>query len=215
MPVPQILRFGRVNGGMIFGFHLVLNRSAGVAILKGNFKGHILSHEEDREMDYTIGRSQPRSIHCCKYYASNNKSSNCILFRDIESKIMSKYPLAKVIWGGDFNTVLHDNLDRWPPEDSNSVCEIRNICLRLCVLDIWRHENPDKIMFTWSTKHVSIQSRIDLWLIPEDMADKVDTVSIEPSILTDHKGISVKINMHGLSTQKKLVKVAGKLIRHY
>lgn len=24
MPVPQILRFGSVNGGMIFGFHLVL-----------------------------------------------------------------------------------------------------------------------------------------------------------------------------------------------
>lgn len=117
--------------------------------------------------------------------------------------------MAKVIWGGDFNTVLHDNLDRWPPKDSNSVCEIRNICLRLGVLDIWRHKNPDKIMFTWSTKDVSIQSRIDFWLISEDMADKVDTVSIEPSILTDHKGISIKINMHGLST-KKFVKVTGK-----
>jgi dimeric dUTPase (all-alpha-NTP-PPase superfamily) len=57
-------------------------------------------------------------------------------------------------------------------------------------------------MFTWSTKDLSIQSRIDFWLISEDMADKVDTDSIEPSILTDHKGISIKINMHGLSTKK-------------
>ena len=35
-------------------------------------------------------------------------------------------------------------------------------------------------MFTWSTKDVSIQSGIDFWLVSEDMADKVDTVSIEP-----------------------------------
>ena len=47
-----------------------------------------------------------------------------------------------------------------------------------------------------------IPSRINFWLISEDMADKVHTVSIEPSILTDHKGISIKINMHGLSTKK-------------
>lgn len=94
---------------------------------------------------------------------------------------MSKFPLAKVIWGGDFNAVLHDNLDRWPLKNSNSVCEIRNICLRLGILHIWRHKNPD-IMFTWSTKDVSIQSRIDFWRISEEMADKVDTVSIEPSI---------------------------------
>lgn len=98
--------------------------------------------------------------------------------------------------------LIQYNLDRWPPKDSNSVCEIRNRCLRLGVLDIWRHKNPDKIMLTWSTKDLSIQSRIDFWLISEDMADKVDTVSIEPSILTDHKGISIKINMHDLSTKK-------------
>ena len=50
-----------------------------------------------------------------------------ILFRDIKrkiSKIMSKFPLAKVMWGGDFNAVLHDNLDRWPPKDSKVRCSV-------------------------------------------------------------------------------------------
>ena len=118
MSVPQIQRFGSVNGGMIFG----TNRSAGVAILKGNFKGHILSHEADNTGRWIILLVDVNHV----------QFSNCILIRDIErkiSQIMSKFPLAKVIWGGDFNTVLHDNLDRWP-KDRNYVCEIRNISPR-------------------------------------------------------------------------------------
>lgn len=199
--------FWKCQWGNDIWFSFGTNRSAGVAILKGNFKGHILSHEADNTGRWIILLVDVNHVQfiVVNNYAFNNKSSNCILFRDIErkiSKIMSKFPLAKVIWGGDFNVVLHDNLDRWPPKDSNSVCEIRNICLRLGVLDIWKHKNPDRIIFTWSTKDLSIQSHIDFWLISEDMADKVDTVSIEPSILTDHKGFSIKINMHGLSTKK-------------
>lgn len=49
MPVAQILRFGSVNGDDMndIWFSFGTNRSAGVPILKGNFKAHILSHEAD------------------------------------------------------------------------------------------------------------------------------------------------------------------------
>ena len=91
--------------------------SAGVAILKGNFKGHILSHEADKTGRWIILLVEVNHVQfiVVNTYASNNKSKSCILFRDIERKIstiMYTFPLAKVIWGGDFNTVLHEDLDR-------------------------------------------------------------------------------------------------------
>lgn len=90
-------------------------------------------------------------------YATNSKTTNLALFQSTESKIYylySTYPLAKVIWGGDFNTVFDENMDQWPPKNTTTNCELVNICLRTNLIDIWRQKNPQNNMYIWSNKNV-------------------------------------------------------------
>lgn len=56
---------------------------------------------------------------------------NFALFQDIESKICnlySKYPAAKVIWGGDFKTVLDEKIvGSRLPESTNMEDELNHM----------------------------------------------------------------------------------------
>ena len=107
-------------------------RSAGVAILKDNFRGKILTHTKDnagRWIILVVTVDQSNFI-LVNVYASNNSINNNILFSDIEYQInimTSKFPNTKTIWGGDFNTVLDGQTDRWPPRVDNSGTTIKNI----------------------------------------------------------------------------------------
>lgn len=51
---------------------------------------------------------------------------------------------------------------------------------------------------TWSKNDMSRQSKIDFWLITNDISSKVKNVSIEPVVLTDHRAVLIQINNNGL-----------------
>ncbi len=109
------------------------NRAAGVAILKGTFKGHVLSHETDNSGRLVILEVNVDQSHyiLVNLYATNSKQQNKIFWGNIELKLMqikNKFPDAKIIWGGDFNCVHNDLLDRWPLKE-DGMCEIKNVCL--------------------------------------------------------------------------------------
>lgn len=177
------------------------NRSAGVAILKGNFRGKIVHTEcnngrwlililEDSNMQYILAN----------IYGTNCKSTNSLLFNELEIRIVNlstKYVNAKIIIGGDFNVVPNDNLDRWPckgvkDEVSNNI--ISGLCNNLGLTDVWRKMNPNKLTYTWQNSDRSLQSRIDFWLISEELTSFVDNVTIDPAIFTDHRSIHISFN---------------------
>lgn len=141
------ISFWKSQWGKNIWFSFGSNRSAGVAILQGNFKGHIIKHLADSNGRWVIlvvdvDHSQFIIINI---YACNNKKDNKLLFTTIENKInqlITTFPTAKIIWGGDFNTVMDGNLDRWPPRNSSSD-ELENVCQRMSLVDIWRHKNPN------------------------------------------------------------------------
>lgn len=183
------------------------NKSAGVAILLGEFKGQIIKFEKDDEGRWIILVVEIADTHLIliNIYASNNKQQNSAIFFKIETKInqyLVKFPFGKIIWGGDFNTSLNDEVDRFPPKSNTQANDLQNICLRLDMLDIWRKNNPDQKMFTWSNSTFSQQSRIDFWLISSDIGEKVQTVSIDPFVLSDHKAISIKISVKDVCNEK-------------
>jgi len=200
-------KFWRSQWGNDVWFSNFSNRSAGVAILRGNFRGQVLSHEID-----SLGRMvilhvniDQKHYTLVNSYATNNRQLNGTFFKNIEIKlkqVITKFPLAKIVWGGDFNSVFDEDLDRWPSRSNATHCEIGNVCTRVGLVDIWRLKNPDKRIYTWSNKDYSIQSRIDFFLISNELEQYVQMVSIEPSVLTDHKGISLLINTHGPDESK-------------
>uniref|UniRef100_A0A3B3CA37 Reverse transcriptase domain-containing protein n=1 Tax=Oryzias melastigma TaxID=30732 RepID=A0A3B3CA37_ORYME len=89
---------------------------------------------------------------------------------------------------------MNGHLDRFPPRKEDTK-ELKNICNRLDLIDIWRHKHPDKQTYTWSNKDRSQCSRIDFWLISSDIENKVDSVEIIPNVFSDHNTVSIKIKM--------------------
>lgn len=70
--------------------------------------------------------------------------------------------------------------------------------------DIWRKFFPGKRMFKWSNSSFSQQSRVDFWLISTDIFEKVMEVTTDSLVLSDHKSISIELNLNNCYTQKLL-----------
>ncbi len=133
--------FGKNQWGTDMWFSNGSNKSAGAGILKDKFSGQILHFEKDIQVRCIILVVVTNYSYfiLINIYATNKKSSNLLLFQDIESRashLFSVYPVSKVIWGGDFNTVLDEYADRLPPKNITTSCELQHLCLRMGLLDI-------------------------------------------------------------------------------
>ena len=151
-------------GGQIW-FSFGSNQSAGVAILQGKFKGTVLRQMADTEGRWImlLTETDQSQFLIINTYGYNNKQHNKQLFLVLEEKIeqiLLSFPTAKTPWGGDFNTVMNDNLDRWPPRNHMST-ELHYICDRLGIIDIWRSRHVNKTSYTWTNKDRTQQSRMD------------------------------------------------------
>lgn len=197
------LFFGKNQWGNDIWLSYGNNHSAGVAVLRGAFKGKVISsktHHSGRWLMLTVNFNSEMFL-LGSIYASNNKP-NRILFQEFEeeiNRVIGVFQDIKIILGGDFNSESNVMIDRYPPTNRSCIVnpEFNNLCLGLRLVDIWRSKYPDKKEFTWSNKDMSRQSRIDFWLISNSLDNSVIKVSIEPSILTDHKVIFLSLNMNG------------------
>lgn len=90
--------------------------------------------------------------------------------------------------------------------EGTGTAEIDQMCFNLNCFDIWRYRNPDKSQFTWQTKDLSKQSRIDFWLISTAMEKDVMDVYIEPSVLTDHKLIYISFDFNNIKGQHQRIR---------
>lgn len=99
-----------------------------------------------------------------------------------------RYPTDNFIFGGDFNMVIDDWLDRSPSKYTrhhyNPV--LLNFCSVFNFIDVWRTKNPCIQVFTWFKPDGSVKSRLDFWLVSDfgSGLESISTVSAAP--LTDH-----------------------------
>lgn len=75
--------------------------------------------------------------------------------------------------------------------------------MHLNCCDIWRHKNPHQIQFTWNSKDLSKRSRIDFWLISNELLDNVEETKIEPSIFSDHNMVTLVLCVRNQSRKYK------------
>lgn len=182
------------------------SNSVGVAILKGKFKGKILKtniHSFGRWVILVLGLDGNIFI-LGNVYGHNNKTDNQSLlqnFKEEISRMLVVFPSDELILGGDWNTINDPLLDCLPPRrvGQHYFSDIENLCLHFNCCDEWRKRNPSQFKFTWSSKDGFKQSRIDFWLVSEELRTKVKEIDMIPSILTDHKFIFVKICFNVLS----------------
>ena len=102
------------------------------------------------------------------------------------------YNEDNIIIGGDFNCPLNPEMDKKGciliPRQS-VIDSIEEMQCTFSLHDIWRIQHPDTRSYTWSRKSPFIFSRLDYWLISDNLHDFVTTSDILPAIKTDHSAI--------------------------
>lgn len=180
--------------------------SAGVAIMKYNFNGNVLETDIDPSGHFLLIIIVVNQciVIIVNIYGYNSVADNCAFFNMLDQKLsvaIKKYPTAFIILGGDFNIVMNNMLDRYPPRKAASPSSyLLALIDKFDLVDIWREMYPDIIQYTWSNKDHSRQSRIDYWLISKTLKDNNISTSISNSPLTDHNAIYIFINLSQSTT---------------
>ena len=129
---------------------------------------------------------------------ASKPKEQCEFWDNIRNSIsgIDNYDDKYLIIGGDFNILMNIALDRSGGNPRHNVTVIRKInnCLDdFDVIDIRRVRNPYLRQYTWRQQKNLIQSRLDFWLISNNMQDMVKNTGISPAISTDHSVISLHI----------------------
>ena len=102
----------------------------------------------------------------------------------------------RIIMGGDFNIYMNPELDK-----KGGICEKQSECsvilqdlvdeLNLC--DIYRLQNPDQHRYTWRNKGRNgwVHSRLDMFLVSQDLQFQKIKALIHPGIKSDHSLIEI------------------------
>jgi len=194
--VKEDFNFWRSQWGLDMWMSHGTSSSAGVCILLHRFKGKILFSDCDPNGRYICLLLEISNMMfiVTNLYGPNQQKENEDFFYQMEERILSllnKYPNSYLLFGGDFNVVIDNNIDRWPPKSNSSNSYLKMFMQRFSLVDSWRETHPSLKVFTWNNKSFSSQSRIDIWLAPKELHNI--STDIIPSPLSDHKCVSIRI----------------------
>ena len=142
------------------------------------------------------GRGQDRIDYKMRYYDAFLKKMNVMRRKG-----------KKIIFCGDVNTA-HNEIDLARPkqnENNTGFLPIERAWIDKVVendyIDIWRHQNPEKQLFTWwdmktRSRERNVGWRIDYFFISSDLLENVTRATIETGVLgSDHCPISLEIKL--------------------
>lgn len=98
-----------------------------------------------------------------------------------------------VIIGGDLNVTFDLTLDKQGGQLNYKAAVMREV---RCILgdwnlvDSWREMHPGVRQYTWQQPYPLVKCRLDYWLVPSDLMERVKDCSIKHSVATDHKSVS-------------------------
>uniref|UniRef100_A0A3B3I0R1 Reverse transcriptase domain-containing protein n=1 Tax=Oryzias latipes TaxID=8090 RepID=A0A3B3I0R1_ORYLA len=193
-------------------------RAAGVCILKNRFNGKVLLSDSDKDGHYIfmILEVAHSFFILVNVYGFNSRTENNLLFNRLETRLLhwlSKYPKSFIIFGGDFNTVFDNSMDRWPPRSPDSNSPIKLFAQNLDLIDSWRDSHPNQRAYTWCNKSQTRHSRIDFWLTSKDLKNVKTDIHATP--LSDHKTIHLTVPLSSSSgTKASYWKLNGTILEH-
>ena len=109
-------------------------------------------------------------------------------------EIINEYSSDFVILTGDFNLVLNPDMDcdnYRNVNNPNARNEVLSIINDFGLTDIWRVGHPDERRYTWFSNAPLKRSRLDFFLITEELSSLVVSTSISPGYRTDHSLIEL------------------------
>lgn len=196
-------KFWRLQWGEPVFFSHGTSHSAGVMILFNRFPGNVIHCKSDPDGHWLMVVSEINGSNfiMLSVYGYTNRAQNKKLLSFLCDKLEQwklSYLVDKVIVGGDFNVVPDPFLDRFPPRASCYILDdiILNLVTKVSLCDYWRLENPAATLYTWFNPSINGQcSRIDYWLISNNLINDISKCEISASPLTDHCLISLSISL--------------------
>ena len=190
------------NSGYRVASSSFTSKSAGVAILvKDTYKiSRIIKDEHGRFIQVFIDFGE-NQLSFVSLYAPNTNPERNRYFTSLTDSIDLSRP---VFIGGDFNSVLHPEVDRM--RDSShapnrfdhkreSVAALESLMSYTQTYALWRQLHPGRIAYSWTHGSGDRASRIDMVWAPTVMADSIEECEYHPSFLTDHQYLLVKFHL--------------------
>ena len=178
------------------GFFSSFNSSSrGVCILFNNtFEFTIHQEYADKEGRYLILDLTLQGVRMSLVALYGPNADTPTFFENLFEKLLN-IDNSTCIITGDWNVALDYKIDcknyqaKNNPQAQNLVNDKLN---SLGFLDIWRLRNPGKKSFTWFGPNRKM-SRLDYFLISEDLIDNVTDAEIIPGYRTDHSLITLDL----------------------
>jgi len=169
------------------------NRSGGVAICFNKCPGEIIVHKDDGSGHWLMVVLKIDGIFfiLINIYGFNNAAQNQKLVEDISNMISEtkvRYPSDNVLIGGDWNMVPDEWKDRWPPRLNKGRlnASVDFLMTEKNLSDVWRHLNPEVECFSWFKPNGESKSRIDYWMVSDNILKYASKSAISKAPLTDH-----------------------------
>ena len=136
-------------------------------------------------------------IHVIACYASSDKD-NPVYWNAVYDYYMNCVSEYKMILG-DYNVTLNHRLDsRGYESDPHRKCRLtinqwlnNGICC-----DTFRDIHPNKVGYTWHTKNLKKQARLDYILTSPQLISKVKEIKNVPQTTTDHSSIIMSVDFN-------------------
>ncbi|CAC5382883.1 E3.1.11.2 [Mytilus coruscus] len=168
------------------------SRNAGVCVMfRGGYDYEIhesLIDQHGRYIILNLTLYDQRLTLVCLYGYNTDKPE---FFCDILQKTM-RFSNTSFIFLGDWNVVQDKNDDTYNvihDRNPNSRKKIDEIKETLLLLDPWRTCYPSDRKFTWRQTSPIKQSRLDYYLVSENLFTLVESTKIIPEYRTDHSAI--------------------------
>ena len=154
-----------------------------------------------------------KEITLINLYGPNNDDP--AFFEQLEKYIRENNE-KKFIVGGNFKTVINENIDkRNGRTDTHKLCRrtINNIIDANTLIDIWRDMHPLLEQFTWhSHQKPPVFCRLDYFLISDNLLNSIVSSNHNIGFKPDHSLVSVNIDLLNLTRGPGYFKLNNSLL---
>uniref|UniRef100_A0A3Q3GHU3 exodeoxyribonuclease III n=1 Tax=Labrus bergylta TaxID=56723 RepID=A0A3Q3GHU3_9LABR len=131
------------------------------------------------------------------------------------STIFTEYSGKPIIVGGDFNSVFKPEMDRSEkpiPSDRASSAALNDFCKNMGLFDAWRLMNPENRDYTFYSNRHKSYSRIDAFLITQNVLSNVWSTDILNMVYSDHCPITLSFSPSTYFIKPSLWKLNNSLL---
>ena len=187
------------NGNIYSSLHPDNNRKGVSTLIRKDFEVQIIGSFNDQSgrLLLTEFEIEHQLITFVNIYAPNDNIERKQFFLDLHDRLQNI--TTNIVLMGDFNNVINTRLDRYPANHVADVSRkpLNDLMTTLNLVDIWRKLNPNNIAFSRSRQTINYYtaSRIDRFLVSEELSYNVKYCNHSPYPRSDHDRVELQLDL--------------------